>query len=331
MQARLASLALAAAIALAAAQAAAQPARPSIQDNDWNVPIALYGARFVKDRPSVQLVPGQALARVYVRCERDDTVTPPKTSCAAIDRKALRGDPMTGSFWTWAEHTFRIADRAATAAEVGAVRELLASDHPAGAGPATIAMVEVTDWSLQDEYVGRGCEGVRHEPCDPIAVPTGRKIRVSSSTTRAYLGPYALPTDWMYTGVLLAMLGSGQTMLTEPTLLIPFGTPHQDHVLDALNNRYHAAAVLPYLEQARDPDPDIQLALAWDRLVIATYARDTGAFKRAYAAFGTARKARPHPREVFTRSFERTLPMLDLVAAGKAWLTPPFGVPPLAD
>ena len=330
MPARLAALALVA-LALAAARAAAQPARPSIQDNDWNVRIALYGAGLVKDRPSVHLVPGQALARIYVRCDRDNTTAPPRTTCAAIDRKALRGEPMTGSFWTWAEHTFRIADRAATAAEVRAVRELLTSEHPAGAGPATIVIVELTDWSLHDEYVGRGCEGVRHQPCDPIAVPTGRKLRVPSSTTPAYLGPYGLPTDWTYTDELLAMLGSGQTLLPSPTLLVPFGTPHQDHVLDAYNNRYHAAAVLPYLEQARDPDPDIQLALAWDRLVIAAYARDPGAFQRAYAAFGKARAARPHPPEVFTRSFARTLPLLDLVASGKARLTPPFGVPPLAD
>ncbi len=319
MTCRLAALSVVLLVAPAAA-------KPSIQNNEWNVQIATFGAAAASGHVKARLRVGQKLQRFYVRCEREGDTGKP--TCTAADRKTLRSsgeDPIMGGFWTWAEKSFSIADPPASPTVARAVAAELAGDKPVDGGANAIVILDQTIWTLEDEYRGEGCENAHGHPCDPIAVKTGKKVREPHRSTGAFYGGYGLPVDSMLSDELLEMLGSGRATIS-PELMLPFGTPHQDVVLAAYNNQYRAAEALPYLETVQESDPDMRLALAYDRVVIAAVVHDGKAFAAAYQAFDAERKAHGKPPRVMETAFARVVPTLDLIAKGKVALSAPFGL-----
>ncbi len=303
-------------------------AAPNVQNNEWNVHILAYGAAAATGKVPGKLTAGQKLSRVFVRCDRDFTRARRTTRCVPATHTTLRpggDDPAMGRFWTWAEATFVIVDaRASKTAAAKIARQLNAEDDVVNLGPATIVILDLTDWTMVDEYVSRGCGDTHGQPCDPVAVKTGRKIRQPDTMSAAMLMGYAMPTDFVYISPLLEMLGSGMWSGSF-SLLIPFETVHQDKILDVYNNPFHAKQALTYLEAVQEPAPELQVALAYDRTVIAAYLRDAAAYAAAYKALGEA-LTKYQPVGATKAVLDKARANLDLLAGGKLSFTAPFGL-----
>jgi hypothetical protein len=296
------------------APAAGPPAR-ILRNEVWSTRISVFGADLDVVKPAVHLTPGQQLDRLYVRCERDETTAKPTVKCNAVAPK-----PPKGSFWRWAANMFVIRDLPASASAARTVQAQLDASKVVSLGNTTIAIVELTEWVLRDEYNYIGDE-------DPTPIPTGKKKRFEQHSTEAYLDGYGLSANWYFSDGVLAMLGSGKALLVRPELVIAWGTVHEQRLRETLGTPHTSAGLLKYLEQAQEPDPDVRLALAWDRVLVAVNLHDPQAFTSAWAAFDAERQARTTLPKVFDDAFARTLPILELVAAGKVTLTPPFGIP----
>lgn len=308
----------------------AATAASHVQNNDWNVHILAYGPAAAAGKVRGQLKAGQKLSRVFVRCDRDLTRSPPTTRCVPRTRRTLRpgaDDPVSATFWTWAQATFAIVDAPASKAAAARIAaQLSAEDDVVDLGPTTIAIVDTTEWTMVDEFVARGCENMHGQPCDPFAVKTGRKVRHPDRMSSAMLMGYAMPMDFTYIDPLLEMLGSGRWSGSF-ALLIPFETVHQDKILDVYNNPSHAKQVLAYLETVQEPAPELRVALAYDRTVIAAYLHDAVAYAGAYKALDEA-LAKDKPAGAAKVAIDNARASLDLLASGKLSFTAPFGLAP---
>lgn len=142
--------------------------------------------------------PGDAIGLLAIRCQRDDS----KTRCAPVDITQIR---------EWSDWSRRLHSCYKTRAQtmtkqglqaveraLGNAKQPLLVDALAEAAvgtPIPVVAAIVDSERTADEFRRSGCDGERprNMGCDPISIPTGRKIKVKRTDLIAYgPGPYRL-------------------------------------------------------------------------------------------------------------------------------------------
>jgi hypothetical protein len=306
------------------------PTIERVQGSAW---LKLFGAtvpRPTLGRPyplRAHLVPGAKLHRYYIKCERE--ISRGALTCAASDRKHLlasHADPIDGAFWTWADATFTFTDEPASSAVAKRIAQQMRKEQPIDFDDTALILNDNTEWEIVDEMVGAGCENPPPgQPCDHIVVRTGKKIRHTTHSGSLIFSGYSFAPDLAAPEFLLDLLGSGYA-LQSLDLLVPVKTPHEAVIYGFTGNVGTAPKALAYLETVKEKDPDMRLALAFDRAVIAAATADVAIFQTAYAALVAERKQYGTLPPNMQSAFDHVMPILDQLASGALSRTAPFGL-----
>lgn len=143
---------------------------------------------------------GETVQVAALRCQRDDA----RTRCTTVDfarlpELAAWAGRLAGCFRTrpqmLSEAALRSVEKALGDAAQGARSDALAG--AAAQVPNAVVAAAVLSTRTVDEFRAGGCDGPRppNRGCDPVSIPTGRKIQVKRTEILALgPGPYRLET-----------------------------------------------------------------------------------------------------------------------------------------
>jgi hypothetical protein len=277
------------------ASAGAQP-----QNHRW-------GSLWLYEPMKPVLARGAKITVIYQHCDVDQTRQDVQArTCHPGDVHALR---KTSGMWKWLRATFVVEERAATADE-------LAGEVPRR--PDLFVFEEDSVTTMVDEWVSFGCG---HEtPCDPAMRSTGRKVR----GTQTYGGDPLPPGYVGGIGPIVERIGA-RLVSAQVDILLVTRTKHDAPVHVAFDTPYRAKETLAYLATATDPDPDVRLALAYDRVLIAARARDATTFATAYPAL-VAELQGHDPHSPIVQVASEQLALFERISKGELGFVAPLGL-----
>jgi hypothetical protein len=135
--------------------------------------------------PTPPLLPGATFRFYSVECTVDDLPNRQRSRCVA------RSTPLDPDEQTWVDRLEQCFELRHSPVSTG---------KAAPTDPEAFRLILTHTTTLVDEIKSTGCENARGRPCDPVPMPTGKRVPLTS-TSSALLAPDGIAMGYMQPGV----------------------------------------------------------------------------------------------------------------------------------